>query len=231
MDSLADNEEIYFENGEYLKRERERERASSDRQTLLTDTSIKSYVDLVSTRNLTGGGTTTSIEDSEESEITLPIRMEQTHRTGKYGKQYNPQVEQAFDGVGRSEDSHFSQGSSLLNTLLTQDYSKTIDNLRVQRLMGINRTDGKATMENIPSKADRSAFSCERYQFFLDAPFEVGNQCCNVMKKNPMKKYAKETGRRPITAQMASESRLRAQKWLNSGCNGFDLKSPISNPS
>lgn len=51
MDSLADNEEIYFENGEYLKRER----ASSDRQTLLTDTSIKSYVDLVSTRNLTGG--------------------------------------------------------------------------------------------------------------------------------------------------------------------------------
>ena len=33
-----------------------------------------------------------------------------------------------------------------------------------------------------------------------------------------------------MTAQMASESRLRAQKWLMNGCNGFNLKSPISNP-
>lgn len=85
-------------------------------------------------------------------------------------------------------------------------------------------------METIPSKADRSMYSCERYQFFLDAPFEIGNQCCNIMKKSPMHRYQKETGRNPITAQMASESRLRAQQWLNHGCNGFDMKSPVSNP-
>lgn len=45
-----------------------------------------------------------------------------------------------------------------------------------------------------------------------------------------MKKYAKEAGRHPITAQMASESKLRTQKWLQHGCNGFDMASPISNP-
>ena len=33
-----------------------------------------------------------------------------------------------------------------------------------------------------------------------------------------------------MTAQMASESRLRTQKWLQNGCNAFNLKSPISNP-
>ena len=33
-----------------------------------------------------------------------------------------------------------------------------------------------------------------------------------------------------MTAQMASESRLRTQKWLQHGCNGFDLKIPTSNP-
>jgi 3'-phosphoadenosine 5'-phosphosulfate sulfotransferase (PAPS reductase)/FAD synthetase len=33
-----------------------------------------------------------------------------------------------------------------------------------------------------------------------------------------------------MTAQMASESRLREQQWLNNGCNGFDMKTPISNP-
>ena len=123
-----------------------------------------------------------------------------------------------------------SQESSLLKILLTLDSTKTIANLRVQRLMGINSLDGKVTMETIPDKPNRSHYSCERYQFFLDAPFEIDSSCCNVMKKNPIKNYAKQTGRKPITAQMASESRLRTQQWLNNGCNGFQLKSPIINP-
>lgn len=88
----------------------------------------------------------------------------------------------------------------------------------------------KATAETIPSESDRSMFSCERYQFFLDAPFEICNNCCNIMKKNPSKDYQKKTGRVPITAQMASESRLRTQVWLKNGCNAFDAKKPISNP-
>ena len=29
---------------------------------------------------------------------------------------------------------------------------------------------------------------------------------------------------------MAAESFLRTQKWLNNGCNAFDIKHPISNP-
>lgn len=33
-----------------------------------------------------------------------------------------------------------------------------------------------------------------------------------------------------MTAQMASESRLRTSQWLKNGCNGFQMKSPISNP-
>lgn len=82
---------------------------------------------------------------------------------------------------------------------------------------------------NIPSK-DRSAFSCERYKFFLDAPFEISNICCRVMKKNQAHDYTKKANRYPITAEMAVESRLRTQKWLASGCNGFDLKMPKSMP-
>lgn len=82
---------------------------------------------------------------------------------------------------------------------------------------------------NIPSY-DRSRFSQEKYKFLLDADFEISNRCCNVMKKDPVHRYHKETGRNPMTAQMASESRLRTQKWLQNGCNGFDLKNPISNP-
>jgi 3'-phosphoadenosine 5'-phosphosulfate sulfotransferase (PAPS reductase)/FAD synthetase len=127
-------------------------------------------------------------------------------------------------------DSERSPASSLLKTLLTQDFEKTIDNVRVQRLMSILPKKGKATAETIPSKGMKSRYSCERYQFFLDAPFEIGQRCCHVMKKGPMEKYHKETGRQPIIAMMASESRLRTQKWLQQGCNAFDAKKPTSMP-
>ncbi len=104
--------------------------------------------------------------------------------------------------------------------------------MRVQRTLGILSTKNKIdiTKDTIPSGKDRSNFSCEKYAFFLLAPFEISNRCCTYLKKNVSKKYEKETGRHPITAQMASESRLRTQQWLKNGCNGFDMKHPISNP-
>lgn len=101
---------------------------------------------------------------------------------------------------------------------------------RLAIMLGMLTNDKEHPIKaNIPEK-DRSIFSQERWKFFLDAPFEISNKCCNVMKKEPAHRYDKETGRHPITAQMASESRLRTQKWINNGCNGFDLKNPISNP-
>ena len=50
------------------------------------------------------------------------------------------------------------------------------------------------------------------------------------MKKSPAHRYQKETGRRPITATMAAESQSRRQQWMQSGCNAFASKEPISNP-
>lgn len=101
-------------------------------------------------------------------------------------------------------------------------------------LMGVYQVDwGKNKIGNIPSEkieGSRSRFNQEKYQFFLDAPFEISNQCCNVMKKKPIKEYNHRTGRHPITAQMADESQLRTQKWIQNGCNAFNLKEPISNP-
>ena len=66
-----------------------------------------------------------------------------------------------------------------------------------------------------------------RYLFMLEAPFEVSNMCCKVMKKAPVHSYSKETGRKPITAQMADESRLRTSQWLQNGCNAFEAKNPV----
>lgn len=100
--------------------------------------------------------------------------------------------------------------------------------IRTAKILGMLTKDNKIK-ENIP-EYDRSMYSQEKYKFFLDAPFNISSKCCSVMKKQPLHSYANQTGRKPMTAQMADESRLRTQQWIKNGCNGFDMKSPISNP-
>ena len=63
-----------------------------------------------------------------------------------------------------------------------------------------------------------------------DAPFKISEQCCDVMKKAPMKKYHKETGRMPIIGTMACESSLLRKAWMMNGCNAFHAKDPKSQP-
>ena len=103
-------------------------------------------------------------------------------------------------------------------------------NQRLAIMLGYLTKDKKQPIKaNIPKK-DRSSFSQEKYKFLLFAPFEISNKCCNVMKKAPIHEYERKTGKVGITAQMAEESKLRTQKWLQNGCNAFDGKHKISNP-
>lgn len=98
----------------------------------------------------------------------------------------------------------------------------------VADLLGIDRREDKEN--GVETSEYFRMYNKERYKFFLDAPFEISAHCCSIMKKAPMKNYAKRTGEMPMTMQMASESRLRTMKWLENGCNGFEMKCPISNP-
>ena len=77
---------------------------------------------------------------------------------------------------------------------------------------------------------NESKFNQAKWLPLVDVDFRISNRCCDVMKKAPSKKHAKQTGKVAITGQMAAESRLRTQQWLKNGCNGFDMKNPISNP-
>lgn len=70
----------------------------------------------------------------------------------------------------------------------------------------------------------------EKWKFLTEAPFKVSDQCCDVMKKRPFKKFEKESGLKPILATMAEESSLRSQLYRKYGCNAFDLTRPRSTP-
>lgn len=69
-----------------------------------------------------------------------------------------------------------------------------------------------------------------KYRYLIDAPFEISNKCCEIMKKRPMKNFEKETGKVPIIGTMAEESSLRQQSYLQHGCNAFESKRPVSTP-
>ena len=60
--------------------------------------------------------------------------------------------------------------------------------------------------------------------------FLISEKCCDVMKKAPAHDFQKATGKVPILATMAHESKMRQDSWLHNGCNAFDIKNPHSAP-
>ena len=124
----------------------------------------------------------------------------------------------------RAEDSKQTY-SNLKKGIIPSDALKNAP-VRVKQLFGKLEHTANGKMTDEYSKM----YDKSQYQFMLDAPFEISNMCCKIMKKGPMHKYTKETGRVPITAQMAEESRLRESQWIKHGCNLFSSDHPISNP-
>ena len=106
------------------------------------------------------------------------------------------------------------------NTILTDRQTDSGSEYRLRRLNG----------ELTDSNGNYSQFNQERYKFFLEAPFEISDKCCDIMKKKPAHIYEYATGKKPIIATMATESIMRTQKWLQEGCNAFDVTRPNSKP-
>lgn len=111
----------------------------------------------------------------------------------------------------------------LINELFNPDSTAPV---KAKALFGAVKHKENGIETNEMSKM----FDYSRYKWMINSPFMISNKCCDVMKKSPIHIYQRKTGSKPMTAQMASESKIRAQQWLRNGCNGFDMKSPISNP-
>ena len=77
----------------------------------------------------------------------------------------------------------------------------------------------------------KSIFNKEKWLPLLqETQFLISHNCCSVMKKAPLHTYQRQTKRFPFIGTLAEESMLREQKWVQNGCNAFDLKRPISTP-
>lgn len=70
----------------------------------------------------------------------------------------------------------------------------------------------------------------DKWKYLLNADFKISDNCCNVMKKIPIKKYEKESNRRGYIGTMTSDSALRLQSYIRYGCNSFNGNRIISRP-
>ena len=99
--------------------------------------------------------------------------------------------------------------------------SKSVSNC--VRLARKNIEDGKETIRvrQIRGLEKGSKFNKGKWEFLLEAPFKISDECCNELKKKPFKKWEKENKKYPMMATMASEGGVRKEGYLKTGCNSF----------
>lgn len=96
-----------------------------------------------------------------------------------------------------------------------------------------NPTDRNVNSRNlyltgIKMNGEKGSTRCKlakKYYPFIDESQEVkikcSEKCCDIVKKEPLKRYEKQTGRKPMLATMADEGGSRADGYLQTGCNAF----------
>lgn len=84
--------------------------------------------------------------------------------------------------------------------------------------------------KNVFAPEKKGPYAMAKWSPIAKMDFCVSEKCCDYTKKEPAHRYSSQTGKIPITAQMACESQNRASQWIEHGCNALDCENPISNP-
>lgn len=79
-------------------------------------------------------------------------------------------------------------------------------------------------------KESRNKKLSEKWKFLIDEPFDITSKCCDILKKEPLARYEKQTGLKPFIGVMAAEGGQRANNIVKYGCNIIDSDSPKSRP-
>lgn len=101
--------------------------------------------------------------------------------------------------------------------VISKDVSNSI------RLARKNIADGKVTerVKQFNGSMKGSRFNKEKWRFLLESDFKISEQCCDILKKKPFKKFEKETGLHGYIGILASEGGVRLSGYLKTGCNNY----------
>ena len=101
--------------------------------------------------------------------------------------------------------------------IISKDVSNSI------RLARKNIADGKVTerVKQFNGCMKGSRFNKEKWRFLLESDFKISEQCCDILKKKPFKKFEKETGLHGYIGILADEGGVRLSGYLKTGCNNY----------
>lgn len=146
-------------------------------------------------------------------------------------------VEEIYPRWGRAAKAHGKEPDDIItffDTVSIYGYpiiSKAVSNAIVESRRTPNGSRWERLHGNYRRKdGKRSQFDYSKYLPLFYAPFKISNECCSIAKKGPAHIYQHKTGLHPITATMASESIIRKQAWIATGCNAFNSREPVSKP-
>lgn len=112
--------------------------------------------------------------------------------------------------------------------LISKKVGKGIEYYRKGSKWAVNAMNGNHCITGEPCDFSKNMYG--KWKPITEMPFMVSDKCCLVMKETPMQQFVRQTGKKPITALLATESHRREQAWLRTGCNAFDSKNPMSKP-
>jgi len=110
--------------------------------------------------------------------------------------------------------------SKMIKTI--KDNSPKAKNTINLYLNGINRKGEKSPRWMLAKK----------WRFLINENFNITDKCCDVLKKEPTKRFESETGLKAFIGTMSTDSDQRKNNWIDNGCNtylGSNIKSrPLS---
>lgn len=105
---------------------------------------------------------------------------------------------------------------------MIHDCQNPTDNNLISRTLYLSEYTTNKKGETIKNNSFKIA---NKWRYLIDSDIPISHRCCDILKKAPIKKYEKETGKRPIIGTMTYESKMRESAYLQrGGCNSFDEK-------
>lgn len=93
--------------------------------------------------------------------------------------------------------------------IISKEVSDVINGARKGQPYRLARLNGELLDKN----GKKSIYNCENYKYLLDAPFKISARCCYHMKKAPLNKFERQSGRHPINVKRTQYLNLLSWCW------------------
>lgn len=104
--------------------------------------------------------------------------------------------------------------------VISKDVAQSLCYARKGSKWALNNIRG-LNKDGTPSPYKKAHYS-KWGEMLLDAPFQISDDCCTVIKEQPIEKWLRQKKKHGYVGLLASESARRTATWLQTGCNVYN---------